>query len=125
MSITSVVYTAISPMAGIDPKVVANDSAPWLPFLRTVAGWVLVTAIVALVALMIIGALMLVGGKISNTQGAQQVGTSFLLWGFAATVVIGSISGLVYFFSQQSITPSSAAGAFEHAAALPSLIIKA
>lgn len=111
MSISTALFAGVTPFVGIDPGVVANDTAPWLPLLRTIAGWVLVTVIIALVIVIIIGALMFGVGKMTSTQGAQQTGAGILIWGFGIAAIVGSVSGLVYFFSGLSLAPATASSA--------------
>jgi hypothetical protein len=99
------------PAEGIDPKVTANNTAPWLPVLRDIAGGVMVTCIVLLVIVLIIGVVLLVAGKLGSMSGAQSTGFMILVWGLLGAAVIGSVSGLVFWATTNSLAPKPVAAA--------------
>lgn len=80
---------------GYDPGITPNFNAPWMPSLQNVGGMVTATAIVLLAVVVVVGAVVWVAGKLSNTGGAQNAGISILLWGVVAAVIIGSTGGII------------------------------
>lgn len=90
--------------AGYDPGVTPNGNAPWMGTLRTIAGYTLATAIIVALIVLIVGVVLLIVGKISHHGGAQNVGVGVLLWGLVGCAILGSLSGLVYWATQQSLT---------------------
>lgn len=86
-----------------DPAVTANGNAPWMGTLRDIAGFVMATCIVILVMLLIVGAVLLVMGKLSHHGGAQGVGVTVLIWALVGAAIIGSASGLVFWFTSLSL----------------------
>ena len=89
---------------GYDPGVKPNGSAPWMETLRNIAGMIAATCLVALVILLVVGVILIVTGKMSHHGGAQGAGVGLFIWGLAGAAVIGSISGLVFWFSNMSIS---------------------
>ncbi|AOT06061.1 hypothetical protein ASPU41_21715 (plasmid) [Arthrobacter sp. U41] len=110
MSVLKSVFTSVA-AEGIDPKVTANNTAPWLPVLRDIAGGVMVTCIVLLVIVLIIGVVLLVAGKLGSMSGAQSTGFMILVWGLLGAAVIGSVSGLVFWATTNSLAPAPVAAA--------------
>lgn len=99
------------PAEAIDPKVTANQNAPWLPLVRDIAGMILVTCVILLVIVLIIGIVLWVGGKLASMSTAQSTGFMILVWGLLGSALIGSISGLVYWATSQSLAPAAPAQA--------------
>jgi hypothetical protein len=110
MNILTAVMTAV-PSEAIDPGVKANANAPWLPLLRNIAGMLLVTCVIILVAVLVVGVVLWVGGKLASMSSAQSTGFMIMVWGLLGAAVIGSVSGLVYWATSQSLAPAPAAAA--------------
>jgi hypothetical protein len=108
MNVLTSVLSAV-PVEAIDPKVTANDKAPWMGVLRDIAGGVLTTCIVLIVIILVIGVSMAVGGKLAGMASAQSTGFMILVWGFVGAAVIGSIGGLVLWATTNSLAPAPAA----------------
>ena len=110
MSVFGSVLTVV-PMQQIDPQVVANSNAPWLPAVRNIAGMLLMTMIVVVVIVLIIGLILAVGGKLASMSSAQSTGFMILVWGLIVAAALGSISGLVYWATSISLAPAASAAA--------------
>ncbi|MFC0248438.1 hypothetical protein ACFFIO_07980 [Citricoccus parietis] len=89
--------TSLSVMAsGYDPGVKPNLDAPWMPELQNIGGMVLGTALVLFVIAIGVGLAVWLFGKIGPGGGrAQEGGLSILLWGVVASIIIGSLGGLI------------------------------
>ena len=90
--------------AGFDPGVDPNGGAPWMETLRNITGMIMATCIVLLVLLLVVAVILLVTGKLSHHGGAQGVGITALIWGLVGAAVIGSLSGLVFWFSNMGLS---------------------
>ncbi|HCB60007.1 MAG TPA: hypothetical protein DIT15_02035 [Arthrobacter bacterium] len=110
MSISTELLASV-PAEGIDPKVTANNTAPWLPVLRDIAGQIMMTCIILLAIVLIIGVVLLVAGKLGSMSSAQSTGFMILVWGLLGAAVIGSVSGLVFWATTNSLAPKPVAAA--------------
>lgn len=86
-----------------DPGVTVQSDAPFIEPLRTAAGWGIALGIVFMVIIVIIGAILLGLGKISNTPGNQSKGAMVILWSLISAAIIAGASGLVFFFTTISL----------------------
>lgn len=86
-----------------DPGVTVQSDAPFIEPMRTAAGWGMALGLVFLVIIVIIGAIMLGLGKISNTPGNQSKGAMVILWSLISSAIIAGASGLVFFFTTISL----------------------
>lgn len=80
-----------------DPGVTPQSDAPFLPALRTVAGWGMVLGLVFLVIVVIVGGVLIGTGKIANTPGNQSKGFLVVLFGLIGSAVVASASAIVFF----------------------------
>ena len=110
MSVLKSVFTSVA-AEGIDPKVTANNTAPWLPVLRDIAGQIMMTCIILLAIVLIMGVVLLVAGKLGSMSSAQSTGFMILVWGLLGAAVIGSVSGLVFWATTNSLAPKPVAAA--------------
>lgn len=86
-------------VGSIDPGVTPNDSAPWMPALRQIAGMVLTTTIVIAVILLVIAAIIWAIGKATHNSQAQSVGVGGMIIVGLAAAIIASASGLIMWFT--------------------------
>jgi predicted secreted protein len=94
---------AVSVLGAIDPGVTPNDSAPWMPALRQIAGMVLTTTIVIAVILLVIAAVTWAVGKATHNSQAQSVGVGGMIIIGIAAAVIASASGLIMWFTSVNL----------------------
>lgn len=80
-----------------DPGVTVQSDAPFLPALRTAAGWAMALGIVFTVIIVIIGGVLISLGKVSNTPGNQSRGFMVLLFSLIGAAVIAGASAIVFF----------------------------
>lgn len=80
-----------------DPGVTVQSDAPFLPALRTAAGWAMALGLVFTVIIVIIGGVLISLGKVSNTPNNQSKGFMVLLFSLIGAAVIAGASALVYF----------------------------
>lgn len=92
-----------------DPGVTVQSDAPFIEPLRTAAGWGIALGIVFMVLTVIIGAILLAVGKISNTPGNQSNGFKVIMWSLICSAIIAGASGLVFFFTTISLGTGGAA----------------
>ncbi|MCP3425824.1 hypothetical protein NBM05_07340 [Rothia sp. AR01] len=86
-----------------DPGVTPDGGAPWMATGRTVVGYIAATALLGMVAVLIVGALLLGISKISHSGQLQQIGVGVILWGLVVCAIIAAASGLVYWASGLAI----------------------
>lgn len=82
---------------GFDPGVSVQSDAPFLPALRTAAGWAMALGLVFTVIIVIIGGVLISMGKVTNTPGNQSKGFMVLLFSLIGAAVIASASAIVFF----------------------------
>lgn len=90
-----------------DPGVTVQSDAPFLPALRTAAGWAM--ALVFTVIIVIIGGVLISLGKVSNTPGNQSRGFMVLLFSLIGAAVIAGASAIVYFGTSIALSSGTAA----------------
>jgi hypothetical protein len=82
-----------------------------LPVLRDIAGQIMMTCIILLAIVLIMGVVLLVAGKLGSMSSAQSTGFMILVWGLLGAAVIGSVSGLVFWATTNSLAPKPVAAA--------------
>lgn len=88
---------------GFDPGVSPNSDAPWTATLRKLSGSFVGSLLIASVVILAVGVVVALIGKAAGSTKAQQIGIGGLIVGLIGVVVLGSINGLVYWATQQSI----------------------
>lgn len=88
---------------GFDPGVTPNSNAPWMPKLQDLSGSFLGTLLIVSVVILAAGIVTALIGKAVGSNKAQQIGIGGLVVGLIGVVLLGSINGLVYWATQQSI----------------------
>lgn len=94
-----------------DPGVTPQSDAPFLPALRTVAGWGMVLGLVFLVAVTVIGGVLIGTGKIVNTPGNQSKGFLTVLFALIGAAVIAGASSIVFFGTTIVLMSNAGGGA--------------
>lgn len=92
-----------------DPGVTVQSDAPFLPALRTAAGWAMALGLVFTVIIVIIGGVLISLGKVSNTPGNQSRGFMVLLFSLIGAAVIAGASAIVYFGTSIALSSGTAA----------------
>ncbi|KAA9394164.1 hypothetical protein FCK90_08590 [Kocuria coralli] len=80
-----------------DPGVTVQSDAPFLPALRTAAGWAMALGLIFLVAIIAVGGVLIGTGKITNTPGNQSKGFMVVLFGIIGSAVVAGASAIVFF----------------------------
>lgn len=88
---------------GFDPGVTPNSDAPWFSWFQDFTGSVVGTLILAAVLLLAIGVTIALIGRAVSSQGAQRIGIGALVVGLIGVVLLGGISGLVFWLTGQSL----------------------
>lgn len=81
--------------APVDPGIVPNSSFPFLDSLRQIGGGILVGAFIVIAIVAIIGAAMLLAGKLSQSSRLASGGGMILLWTGPIAVILGGINGYI------------------------------
>ncbi|MFW0168761.1 hypothetical protein [Rothia sp. P4278] len=88
---------------GFDPGVTPNSDGPWFGTIQSLSGSVVGTLILGSVVVLAIGIMIALIGRAVSSSGAQKVGIGGICLGLAGVILLGSISGLVFWLTGQSI----------------------
>lgn len=103
-SISTQVVGASAVLAeSFDPGVRPNSDAPWFSWFQNFTGSIVGTLIIAAVLLLAIGITIALIGRAVSNQTAQKVGIGGIIIGGVGVVLLGGISGLVFWLTGQSL----------------------
>jgi len=87
----------ITPTSGeFRPEDIEPDySAPWMGLLGDGVGWLVGTFLIVIGALLAVGVLIWLAGKLGGSSRAQDVGVTFVLWVVIGAIVLGGIGGII------------------------------
>lgn len=91
------------PKGGFDPGVTPNADAPWYAWLQNMTGSIMGTLILLSVVILALGVLLALVGRAVSNSTAQKYGIGGVIGGIIGVVILGSISGLVYWATGQSL----------------------
>lgn len=103
LALASAKANALVLAEGFDPGVTPNSDAPWFSWFQNFTGSVVGTLILASVLLLAIGVTIALIGRAASSQGAQKIGIGALVIGLIGVVLLGGISGLVFWLTGQSL----------------------
>lgn len=90
--------SAFSPVAVNESDLPSPDfDAPWMGFFNTIGGFIIATVLSILVALMVIGILIWVAGKVGIGGRAQESGIGAFVIGAVGAVLIGIASMVIVY----------------------------
>jgi hypothetical protein len=81
--------------AAVDPGITPNASFPFLESLKQIGGGILVGAFIIIAIVAIIGAAMLLAGKLSQSSRLASGGGVILLWTGPVAAILGGINGYI------------------------------
>lgn len=99
MSATTALATTVASGINKSDLPTADFEAPWMDFFTTIGGFIIATIVVVLVVVMIIGVGIWIAGKLGAGGRAQESGIGAFVWGLVASVLIGTATTLVVYFS--------------------------
>lgn len=92
-----------APGGGFDPGVTPNSDAPWFSWFQGLSGSIVGTLILAAVVVLAIGITIALIGRAASNSGAQKVGVGGIIIGLIGVILLGGVSGLVYWLTGQSL----------------------
>lgn len=81
--------------APVDPGIAPNTNFPFLESLKQIGGGVLVGAFIIIAIVAILGAAMLLAGKLSQSSRLASGGGMILLWTGPVAAILGGINGYI------------------------------
>lgn len=99
MSATTALATTVASDIDKSDLPTPDFEAPWMDFFTTIGGFIIATIVVVLVVVMIIGVGIWIAGKLGAGGRAQESGIGAFVWGLVASVLIGTATTLVVYFS--------------------------
>ena len=81
--------------AAVDPGITPNTNFPFLESLKEIGGGILVGAFIVIAIVAIIGAAMLLAGKLSQSSRLASGGGMILLWTGPVAAILGGINGYI------------------------------
>lgn len=82
-------------LAAVDPGITPNTNFPFLESLKEIGGGILVGAFIVIAIVAIIGAAMLLAGKLSQSSRLASGGGMILLWTGPVAAILGGINGYI------------------------------
>ncbi len=82
-------------LAAVDPGITPNTNFPFLESLKQIGGGILVGAFIVITIVAIIGAAMLLAGKLSQSSRLASGGGMILLWTGPVAAILGGINGYI------------------------------
>ncbi|WP_157875298.1 hypothetical protein [Arthrobacter sp. PAMC 25486] len=81
--------------APVDPGITPNTTFPFLESLKEIGGGILVGAFIIIAIVAILGAAMLLAGKLSQSSRLASGGGMILLWTGPVAAILGGINGYI------------------------------
>ena len=82
-------------LEAVDPGITPNANFPFLESLKQIGGGILVGAFIVIAIVAIIGAAMLLAGKLSQSSRLASGGGVILLWTGPVAAILGGINGYI------------------------------
>ena len=82
-------------LAAVDPGITPNANFPFLESLKQIGGGILVGAFIVIAIVAIMGAAMLLAGKLSQSSRLASGGGMILLWTGPVAAILGGINGYI------------------------------
>ena len=84
---------------GTDTGVKIRMDAPWMGFMRTIAGQIIGTGAILTVVFIVIAAIVWGGAKAFGAGHAQNIGVMGVIIGIIVCVLLGSAASMVMYFT--------------------------
>jgi hypothetical protein len=82
-------------LTAVDPGITPNTNFPFLESLKQIGGGILVGAFIVIAIVAIVGAAMLLAGKLSQSSRLASGGGMILLWTGPVAAILGGINGYI------------------------------